>query len=153
MLNPPYSLWSIWTQLSYLDRGFLLIFGVLCACSLFSATTTILRLRSLQNLSNEGIAAAEPSLTVERSRWATLKQATTATFYIFAVLLFIGFSGIGSHFLGGGLNSLVIDALGTFRLLCIFAANVFFIFFVLHLIQWFMSDLLKATSGRLNTRR
>ncbi len=153
MQDPPHTLWSIWKELSLLNHGFVLILGGVCAYSLFSMATSILRLRSIRNLPDANSALIEETLTTLHDLWVTVRQVTTATLYLFALLLSIALGGVGHYFLGGGLNSFVMNALGTFRLLCVFAANIFAIFLALHLIQWFMAGLLRSASGRLDARR
>ncbi len=153
MQDPPYTLWSIWKELSLQNRGFVLILGGVCAYSLFSTATTILRLRSIRNLPDENIALIEETLTTLHDLWATVRQVTTAALYLFALSLFIGLEGAGQNFLGGGPNSFVMLTLGTFRVLFVLAANIFAIFLALHLIQWFMAGLLRSASGRLDARR
>jgi hypothetical protein len=143
-------LWSIWNQLSLLAHGFVLMLGAVCAYSLFSATTTILRLRSIRNPPNENIVLIEQPLAVLRDRWARLRQVTTAALYLFGLVLSISLYGVASDFLGSGPHSIAMEFLGGFRLLCVFTTNVFFVFFVLHLVQWFVCGLLNSASGRSN---
>jgi hypothetical protein len=97
--GPNLTLWSIWKDLSLPNHGFVLILGGVCAYSLFSTATTILRLRSLRNLPDENIALIEETLTALHYLWATVRQVTTAALYLFALLLFISFEGVGYYFL------------------------------------------------------
>lgn len=46
MLRPPYGLWSIWPQISILQRSFILLLGAITIYSLFVAVSVTLQLRA-----------------------------------------------------------------------------------------------------------
>lgn len=135
MTEPPYALWSIWSALSHLQQAFLLVLGVVSSYSLFSAIKTLLRLRLIRGLGSEESTRIRESISALSIHCASVRRATGATFYLFGLVLFLGLQTVG-HTLGGGVMQQV---LGNFLLHFAFAANVFFVFLVLHSIQWLVS--------------
>ena len=133
MFNPPYALWSIWRELGFLQRLFVLILSVVAIYSLLSATIIIKRLHSLANRHDDR-AFVQQSLAALHARCANLHQLLWAAFYLFGFLFFWGLQS-AIHYLGGG----PVSILSTFVLQFAFACNVFFIFLVLHLCQWLVS--------------
>jgi hypothetical protein len=135
MFNPPYALWSIWRELGFLQRLFVLILSVVTIYSLLSATIIIKRLHFLASQrqpDNRGFV--QQSLAALDARCANLRQLLWATFYLFGFLFFWGLQS-AVHYLEGG----PVSILSTFVLQFAFACNVFFIFLVLHLCQWLVS--------------
>jgi hypothetical protein len=119
------------------------------AYSLFSAATTLFRLRSIRRAKANGdVASALASLAVLQRRFANMRQTIQATFYLFGFILFFGLQNIG-YVLADGNTPLSYYVLGNFICNCAFAANVFFIFFGLQLLQWLMSCQLYSCSETL----
>jgi hypothetical protein len=152
MWDPPYALWSIWKDLSVLQRLFVLTLCVVSAYSLYSASMTLLRLRSIGNVNpNENFAPIRRSVDALFNLCASVRQVIGATFYLFGLVLFLGLQTVGRT-LGDGPTTVGSLVLGNFILHFAFAANVFFIFLVLHLVQWFVFSRLNSYSQRLNAR-
>jgi hypothetical protein len=147
MSRPPYALWSIWKQLSDLQHLFVLTVCALCLYSAFSAVSTMLRLRAVKNPnSDEGISSARHCVDALRNRCANLRCVTTASFYLFGVLLLLGFQTVGSYKMD---DAVMAQLLGSFVVNCAFAANVFAVFLVLHLVPWFVVSRLNTYTQRL----
>lgn len=135
---PNYELWSIWIELPALPKLFLLILAVIGFYSLISAAVTLARLRSIMNPSHSrdtmSLRRAVGTLQV---RCANVRQLIGAAFYLFGIVFFFSlrfaFVTFDSHTPVGTL------ILRDFFLYFAFAANAFFIFLVLHLVQWFVS--------------
>jgi hypothetical protein len=151
MYNPPYALWSIWKQLGYFDRGLILLLGVVFVYCVLSTIRTMLRLRSAWNHPNESSAVIREIVAVLAMRYANVRQAIGAAFYLFGLVLFLGFEGI-TYSIVDGRDPVGIYVLDNFLLQCAFAANIFFIFLVLHFIQWSGSAVLNSLSRRLSSR-
>jgi len=149
LYDPPYALWTIWRQLSLLNHGLVLILGAVFAYCLFSTIKTMLRLHSVWNHPNQDRATVCEAVAVLATRYARMRQVIGATFYLFGGVLFLGLENI-TNFLDRGKEPLGIYVLDNFLLLCAFAANVFFIFLVLHFIQWSGSAVLDSLSRRVN---
>ena len=144
MYEHPYTLWSLWPELSMLYRLFVLILAGVSIYILISATIIIQRLRGLANSHKENLDSIQPKLFPIYTRCANLKEAFAATVYLFGFLLFVGLQNAPIT-IGDGRGIPMIEILGGFMLHFIFAANVFLVFLVLHLVQWLVSS-------RLNSR-
>jgi hypothetical protein len=151
LYDPPYALWSIWRQLSLLNRGLILVLAGVLVYSVFSTFRTLLRLRSVWNRPNESPTAVREEIVALATRHATVQQVIRTAFYLFGLVLFIGMESI-ANVLADGKQPLGVYVLENFLLLSAFAANVFFIFLVLHLIQWAGSGVLNSISRRLSRR-
>jgi hypothetical protein len=71
-----------------------------------------------------------------------MRQSLTATFYLFGLEFFVGLQNAPTV-VGDGRGILSSDILNNFVFDFVFAANVFAVFFVLHLIQWLTSSRLQ----------
>jgi len=151
LYDPPYALWTIWRQLSFLNHGLVLILGTVFAYCFFSTVRTMLLLYSVWNRPNQDGEPVRDAIAVLATRYGTLRQVIGATFYLFGLVLFLGLENI-TNILGERSDPLGIYVLDNFLLLCAFAANVFFIFLVLHSIQWAGSALLESLSRRTTSR-
>ena len=149
--DPPYALWTIWRQLSLLNRGLVLILGTVFAYCAFSTIRTMLRLHSVWNRPNQEGETVRDAIAVLATHYARLRQVIGATFYLFGLVLFLGMENI-TNVMADGKEPLGIYVLDNFLLLCAFAANVFFIFLVLHSIQWAGSAVLDSLSRRVSSR-
>jgi di/tricarboxylate transporter len=82
---------------------------------------------------------SERAVTALRKRCATLQKLTNAVFYLFGGVLFVGFqwayvTAATSHEKGEWF------VLENFVVYFAFAANVFFVFLIIHCVQWFVSS-------------
>jgi steroid 5-alpha reductase family enzyme len=153
VLDPPYALWSIWKELSYLYRIFVLILIAVSMYSAFLAVSTTLRLRSMGRLHPTGdIASFRESVAALDRRWANLQQVLGATFYLFGFLLFLGLQTI-ANYLADGTGSGVHYVVENVILHCAFAANIFFVFLALHCVQWFARARVRSYSERVGAHQ
>lgn len=151
MFYSHYTLWSILKSLSTLQLLFCLILGLVSVYSLSSATVIIVRLRSLANHRQiEDIPSLQRSLAVLSARSTNLHQLVSATFYLFGFIFFLtlpfAFVTLANSSTPGW--KYIFENLG-FNFA--FAACVFFVFLVLHLVQWFVSARVRA-SARFKAR-
>jgi hypothetical protein len=150
MAHPSYALWSIWTELPTMLRLFFLTLALATIYSLFSATAILVRLRSIVNPSqSKDVAALQRSVAALHARSANVRQLILATFYLFGIVFFFG---LRSALWTPDSNSTSVGMLilENFFLYFAFAANAFFIFLVLHSVQWFVSGRLQACALRMN---
>ena len=147
-----YTLWSIWLYLPLLLKLFFLVLALVSFYTLFSAAVTMVRLRSLSDKRHvEDESSLHRSLATLDARSSNLRQLVGATFFLFGFVFFLKLPLIfvtpESRSISVGV--LVFDNLQRFFA---FAYNAFFVFLVLHCIQWFVSDRVHATAIRLNTK-
>jgi hypothetical protein len=146
MANPSYALWSIWTELPTTARLFVPILAVVAIYSLFSATAILVRLRSIVNPSqSKDVAALQRSVAVLHARSTNVRHLILATFYLFGIVFFFGLWSV--RWTPDSSRASILD--GFFAYFA-FAVNAFFIFLVLHSVQWFVSGRLQACALRLN---
>ena len=126
-----------------LYRLFVLILAGVSIYMLISATIIIKRLGGLANPHKDNLDSIQPRLFPIYTRCANLKQTLVATFYLFGFLLFVGLQNAPIT-IGDGRGIPIIEILGGFMLHFIFAANVFLVFLVLHLVQWVVSSRLNS---------
>jgi hypothetical protein len=151
--NPPYALWSIWKYLPILPRLFFLILCVVGIYSLFSAGVTIVGLRVAATiLQKENTASAERAVAALDKRCTNVRQLIGATFYLFGFVLFLGFQWayITLDESRTPVGWLVLQNLEVYFA---FAGNVFPVFLILHLVQWFVSGRVNAHSLHLGTHK
>jgi len=149
MANPSYVLWSIWTELPTTARMFVPILAVVAIYSLLSATMILVRLRSIMNpRQSKDVAALQRSVATLRARSANVRQLIVATFYLFGIVFFFGLWSVRSE--ADSSRATILDG---FFVFFAFAVNAFFIFLVLHSVQWFVSGRLQACALRLNASR
>jgi hypothetical protein len=122
------------------------------AYGLFSATFIVVRLRSLANRSKvEDLSSIQRSLATLHARSANLHQLVIATFYLFGFIFFLtlpfAFMTLGASKVPGWM--FIFENLGYHFA---FAANVFFVFLVLHSVQWFVSARVRASARGLNAQ-
>jgi hypothetical protein len=146
MANPSYALWSIWTELPTSARMFVPILAVVALYSLFSATAILVRLHSVVNPSQSNdVATLQRSVAALRARSSNLRQLILATFYLFGIVFFFGLWSV--RWEADHSRATILDG---FFVFFAFAANAFFVFLVLHSVQWFVSVRLQACALRLN---
>jgi hypothetical protein len=151
MAYPSYALWSIWTELPTMLRLSSLILAVIAIYSLFSATAILVRLHSIMNLrQNKDVAALQRSVASLHARSANIRRLILATFYLFGIVFFFGlrFSLWTHESTSTSVEMLILE---NFFQYFAFAANAFFVFLVLHLVEWFVSGRLRACALRLNS--
>jgi hypothetical protein len=139
MSDRHYSVWLIWPELPILPKLFLLALSVVSIYSLFSATLIVVRLRSLtpKRLAEDAYSFHN-SLSALRIRSARMRQLLGATFYLFGLVFFLALHVAPFYIdLSGTPPWIVI--LRNFLVDFAFAANVFLVLLVLHLVQWFVS--------------
>jgi hypothetical protein len=139
MPTPPLGIWSIWKELSFLQRGIFVVLVIVSVYSFSSAVRILLRLRSIRGLPGADRSVIRQSLASLSNRCTNLQQLLTSMFYLFGTVIFIGLQRVGV-FAGDGNFSPVSVVLGSFVIDCAFATNVFVVLFVLQLLQWFASS-------------
>ena len=138
--SPPFALWSIWRYLPFAQKLFLLILCVVGVYSLVSAIVVMARLRAMTIVAQkEDTPSIQRAMAALHKRCSNVRQLIRATFYLFGFVLFLGLQG--AYFVLG-LSSIPIVSIiiENFVLYFAFAANVFLVFLILHLVQWFVSD-------------
>ena len=146
MANPSYALWSIWTELPTSARMFVPILAVVALYSLFSATAILVRVRSIVNpRQSKDVAALQRSVASLHARSSNLRQIILATFYLFGIVFFFGLWS--ARWTADHSRATILDRFFAFFA---FAVNAFFVFLVLHSVQWFVSGRLQACALRLN---
>lgn len=149
MYDPPYAVWSIWQSCGWVERIVLILVGGLIIYSLRSAVLTIVRLSSLRVVgSAEGLDPAERSILTLQKHWVRIRQATAAMFYVFGLVLFLVLQIVGDM----GPASATNQFLRNFIESCAFAANVFFGFLLLHVVQWVVSSRISASLEALGSK-
>ena len=144
MSNPPYWIWSIWSNLSVMNHVFFLILLAVSTYCLLSAAIVLVRLRSIRKspLDKDSISIRRTVATLH-NRSANVSHVIGATFYLFGVVLFLGLQS-APRALGHSRNPLEMEILPTFVVLFAFAANVLLVLFVLHLLSWFVRNRLNS---------
>jgi hypothetical protein len=143
---PNYALWSIWIELPLLHRLFFFVLMVVGTCSLFSATKILGRVRSLTvSGHSKDVAALQNEVVALSARSANMRRLITATFYLFGTVFLWGLRF--TLWTPESKASVLQLVLQNFFLYFAFAANVFFVFLVLHSLQWFASARLMHLPG------
>lgn len=145
---PNYMLWSMWGRVPALPKLFLLILAVVGIHTLYLATIILVRLRSLTNHVKDD-SSVRRLVAALQNRSANMRQLITAAFYLFGLAFFIAlpsaFSLLALTKIPG--VTLILENLQVHFAV---AANAFFVFLVLHSIQWFVSSRVYAYALRLN---
>jgi hypothetical protein len=131
--SPPFGIWSIWPELGLLYK---VLFEGLCAITIYFASssfTAIMRFRVA--LAKQDIAYVKQVLIRLREKTERLRQVMTAAFYLFGFLLFLGLQG-AYETVDKSKETLSEIVTRNLMIHFAFAANVFFLFLFLHLIQW-----------------
>ena len=141
--------WSIWHALGWVPRGFCVVLLATSLYCFFSATRVMIRLRSLRSMNPaQQFANIEPSFAGLHCVIANVRQVTSATFYLFGVVLFWNLQTIGD-FADHTKSSMGFYILQNFIFECFLGASAFFVFLLLHLTQWFVSVRVNACEKRL----
>jgi len=133
------TVWAVWPYLSSLERLLFVGLIVLGVYVLFSAVFTVLRVRKGGEL-RSGVSSDAQTLTALRKRFTRVDRSITMAFYLFGCVLFLGLQGAYFTIVDG--KALVVERgiLQDFEPHFAFAANAFFLFFVLHATAWFISS-------------
>jgi hypothetical protein len=147
---PNYALWSIWIELPLLHKLFFFVLFVVGVYSFFSAMKIFSGVRSLVTFDqSRDVPALQNEMAALHARSANVLHLITATFYLFGIVFFWGLRfALWTPDSKTPVGLLVLE---NFFLYFAFAANAFFIFLVLHSVQWFVSCRLRACALRLNT--
>ncbi len=150
--NPPYAIWSIWIYLPFLQKLLFLAVCLVSIYSVFSAAFVMGRLRTITSQpQNEDIASFQRAVAALHKRCTNVQQLIRAMFYLFGVVLFVGFqwayNSVGKSTDPGWF---IID---NFVIYFAFSANVFLVFFLIHCIQWFVSGRVDSCASRLSAPR
>ena len=142
-MNNSYTFWSIWRTLSALSHLVILVLGGVSIYTIYSAVTTLLRIRAIkaQN-SHEDVTTLRHRLAALERCCTNLRQMTMAVFYLFAIAFFGSLRS--AYFTPDSQTPVGTLILQNFFLEFSFGTNVFFVFFILHMIQWFMWRRLNA---------
>jgi hypothetical protein len=150
MYNSPYAIWSIWRELSLPNRLFVFILAVIAIYSIVSATGVMKQLHALKRQGSEQPAAAiQQNIEALYSRCANLRQLLITAFYSFGFLFFLALPN-ATITLGDGREFPTFEILNNFLFDFVYAANIFFVFLVLHLIQWITCSRVRACAIRFN---
>lgn len=133
-----------------LDRLFVLI---LTAVAIYLLISAIIVMKGLQTItsrykSKEATDDFQPNFGALRARCTNFRQILGATFFLFGFVFFIGLQNAPIT-IGDGPQLPILEVLNNFAFDFTFAANVFLIFLVLHLVQWLLSNRLQAGTQRL----
>lgn len=141
MLDPslPAPIWLVWPYATWLERLLFVALIVLSVYVLFSAVITVSRVRKIGASVEDGDSpSAREVFAALRKRSARVDRLITTSFYLFGLVLFLGlqsayFTIDNSKTPVGWL--ILRDLQAHFA----FAANVFFVLLVLHVLAWFIS--------------
>jgi hypothetical protein len=152
MSDSPYLIWSIWGPLPILLKLFFLILVPISLYTLISAGLILVRLRALVKRQKVGeIAPVHRSLVALRVRSSNLRQLICATFFLFGFVLFLALP-LAFIVLGDSKTPTFTYVVENFSIFFAFASNVFFVFLVLHCVQWFVSGRVHACALRLSAQ-
>jgi hypothetical protein len=145
--NPPYAIWSIWKHLPIPQK---LLFQALCVLGLYSIFSAVVIMRRLSAMGR--LPQREDAVAALRKRCINQQQFTRAMFYLFGLVLFVGFQW--AYFTvdksSTPIGWLILENLVVYFA---FAANVFFCFFLIHCIQWFVSGRVESCASQLNKQQ
>jgi hypothetical protein len=144
MLNPCYvaPIWLIWKELPILEKLSFLVLCVVAGYSIFLAATVV----RLQN-----IVSLQANIALLRKRVRNLQRTTVAAFYFLGFAIFAGFQFAYCNVAGDSSESLVWLVVRNLLLHFAYAANVFLILLVVHVVQWFIANQLNALGSQANS--
>src|SRR5579864_2024920 len=151
MLDParPAPIWLFWPYLSFLEKLYFISLCVLVIYALLIATGTVTSLRNIGRIHDT--SPRQRSIAGVHMRLGALRQLTVAAFFLFGVVLFTSF--LFAYMIvdnsGTPIGWLVLKNL---QIHFAFAANVFFVFLILHFIQWFAANRVHAYAMQSNGR-
>jgi hypothetical protein len=145
--KPPIRFGQCGRRFRILNRLFVLILAGVSSYSIASASIVWKLIRARENL-DEGTTRGDSDITAIQTRCSNLRQLLGATFFLFGFLFFLGLPNatitVGD---GHGLSTFVI--LNNFVLHFVFAANVFSVFLILHLVRWLTARRVQRCGLRL----
>jgi hypothetical protein len=133
-MNEFYPLWSIWKQISLLYRVVVLVLCGVVTYTTYSAIAIWLRLRAIKAQASNAEAMKE--LPLLDRRCTNMRQILTAVFYFFGCIFFLNLPD-AYRVVGDGRASPMFEIFKNFVVHFSFAANIFFVFLILHKMQWF----------------
>jgi hypothetical protein len=146
-----YGLRDIWLSLPAFPRLFLVILVIVSFYALYSATFILIRLGSMSKRpAIESAGTRTQALASVLQRAANLRQLITATFYLFAFVFFLDLP-LMFITMGDGKMSVLTLIVENLRVYAAFAADVSFVFIVLHSAQWFVSTRIRSSKSRLTS--
>jgi hypothetical protein len=148
MYDPPYGLWSIWRELPSLYRLLAVTLFIVASYTVVSAALIVKGLKAAANLRKESVESNQRIIARLQTRCASISQILSAAFYLFGTLLSIGLQRAPITFDDGKAYP-IFEILDNFILHFAFAANMFFLFLILHVVQWVLSSRLQAYKQRL----
>ena len=145
-LSRPVPIWSVLPYLGFLEHLFFLALMVLSIYVLFVAVTTVVRARKIRAsvVPSADNADGEDRYVALRRRSARVDKLITTAFYLFCCVLFMGLLNAYSV-IDNSKTPIGFIVLWHLEPQFAFAANVFFVLLVLHLVGWFIS----CSVGRL----
>jgi hypothetical protein len=153
MANLHYPLWSIWGQLPILPKLFFLIFSLVGVYTLVSAVVIMVRLRSITNQRHvEEVSLLNGSLAIIQARCSNVRLLLSDTFYLFGCVFFLALP-LATVIVDDSKTPLGIHILDNLIVYFAFAANVFFVFLVLHSVQWLVSCRVRAYAAVCSTTK
>jgi hypothetical protein len=143
MLNPCYlaPVWLIWKELPILEKLSFLVLCVVGAYWIFLAARVV-RLQKIDSV--------QPTVLLLRKRVRNLQRTTVAAVYFLGFAIFAGFQ-FAYCTIGKSSETLVWIVVKNLLLHFAFAANVFLILLVLHVVQWFIANQLDVLGSQQNS--
>ena len=144
-------LWFSWRDLSLAARFFVLVLASASVYLVFSCSVVLTRVHSRRNPREpQDTSAGQRSMQELQTRCLNMGQLIRTTFYLFGLVFFFMLPGatqtvqhskipVGTLILRNFANDFA------------YAADMFFVFLVLSLIQWFVSARVRASALRLST--
>jgi hypothetical protein len=146
------SLWSIWVELPILLRLFWFVLFLVSIYMLLSVSLIMLRLRSLAtHPPSEGIFSLRGSAALLQARCANLHYLLGATFYFFGSIFFLVLP-LAARVEDNGRTPFGVLILENLLRYFGFAAKVFFVFLILHCLQWVVSARVQSYALRSDAR-
>jgi hypothetical protein len=143
-LNPR----NLWPVLPHLTRLFILFLCVTSVYALIVLAHILFRLRSLKwPRSAETAKDLRSPLAAMNDRLNNLRQLLVFAFYLFSLCFLLQIPAAFSVLVDSNVPtlSIIFTQLGTY---IAYATDVFFVFLLLHSLQWFVSSRVKALAGR-----
>ncbi len=147
LMNQFYPLWTIWREISLLHRLVVLILCGVCTYTIYSTIVILLRLRVIK--SQPSSPDTMKKLLLLDMTCTNMCQVITAAFYFFGFIFFLNLPG-AFRTIGDGRLYPAFEISQNFVLNFSFAANIFFIFFVLHITNSFVRCRLNSFQKRLS---
>jgi len=138
----------MWVPLGPFARFFLLLLALVAVRTVYFALVVLVRLQSLQRAENEN--SSQKSLALLNHRAANSRQTILAMFYLFGLTFFLQIQS--AFWTPENDRPVGLMVLENFRVYFRCAAAIFFCFFVLQLVQWFVTARIRKASRRPDTQ-